>query len=347
MSEEARVQCCIAAWGRTATSFYASTPGVSHWFDENDRGVVAYVETAHAWAVAGEPLAAPDHVIAVAERFMQVAHEAGRRVCFFATEGSLAASTQVQRLRIGEQPVWDPREWDAHVRGHRSFREQLRRARAKQVTVREVDAATLTVSPTLRSQIDLVTQEWLAARPMPPMGFLVTVTPLARVGARRVFIAERFGEVVGVLSLSPVPARGGWLFEHLLRRPSAPNGTADLLVDAAMKTLATEHVPWATFGLAPLAGEIPVWLRRARSWSRPLYNFEGLATFKRKLRPQQWVPVFLVYPKRASGLVALLDALRAFANGSLWRFGIRTAIRTAMRACTRFATSRRYRRRLT
>ena len=327
MRDDARAERFIAQWGSTATAFAALGQGIAHWFDENDRGMVAFVETPGGWVSAGEPIAAPEHVIAVAERFMQVAHAAGRRVCFFATEGSLAGSPHVQRLLIGEQPIWDPRAWDANVRGHRSFREQLRRARAKHVVVREVHAADLSTSSDLRSQINAVARDWLAARPMPPMHFLVRVAPLAHAEQRRLFVAERGDDVIGVLSLAPVPARHGWLFEHLLRQPRAPNGTADLLVDAAMRTLAAEHVPWATLGLAPLAGDVSTWLRRARAWSRPLFNFEGLAAFKRKLRPQQWAPIYLVYPKQASPTRALVDALRAFAGGALWRFGVRTAFR--------------------
>ncbi|MCC6243903.1 MAG: DUF2156 domain-containing protein [Gemmatimonadaceae bacterium] len=324
---DARALRHIAQWGRTATAFQALNPGIAHWFDDADRGMVGYMDTGGAWVAAGETIAAEEHVVAVAERFVQAAHAAGRRVCFFATEGGLAASTEMRRLLIGQQPLWDPREWDGHVRRHRSFREQLRRARAKQVMVREVDADTLMDSPALRSQIDAVGRAWLAARPMPPMSFLVAVAPLAYAEHRRLFVAERVGEVIGVLSLAPVPAQDGWLFEHLLRHPRAPNGSVDLLVDAAMRVLAAEQVPWATLGLAPLAGDVSSWLRRARSWSQPLFNFEGLAAFKRKLRPQRWAPVYLVYPKHASGFVALIDALRAFAGGALWRFGARTALR--------------------
>ncbi len=326
MRDDTKALRLIARHGRTATAFQLVSPGLSHWFD-GDRGVVAYVDTGSAWVAAGEPVAAESDGIAVAERFVDAAQQVARRASFFGTEGLLASSPRLRRFHIGEQPVWDPQQWDAHVREHRSFREQLRRARAKGVRVRVVDAATLEGEPRLEAAIEAVVSHWLAARPMPPMHFLVEVAPLWHLAQRRLFVAERASEVIGVLSLAPVPARRGWLFEHLLRDPKAPNGTSELLVDVAMRALARDDVSWATLGLAPLAGTVPTWLRWTRTLSRPLFNFDGLVAFKRKLRPQRWEPIYLAFPVGQSSAVALLDGLRAFAGGPLWRFGVRTALR--------------------
>lgn len=326
MRDDARALRLVEQWGRTATAFQVLSPGLSHWFDEA-RGMVAYVDTGRAWVAAGEPVAAPVDAIAVAQQFVVAARSAQRRASFFATEGILASSPSFRRLLIGEQPVWDPQRWRAHVQSHRSLREQLRRARAKRVRVREIEPTTLTREPTLRGALDAVVTHWLAARPMPPMQFLVEVSPLHHLDARRVFVAERDRRVIGMLSLAPVPTRRGWLFEHLLRDPAAPNGTSELLVDAAMTAVCGDGVSWATLGLAPLAGPVPAWLRRIRSLCRPLFNFDGLAAFKRKLRPQGWEPIYLAFPADASGVHALLDGLRAFAGGPLWRFGLRTVLR--------------------
>ena len=326
----ARALALVLRFGRNSTSFQALSPGMRHWFDD-ERGMVAYADTGGAWVSAGEPVASSEHAIATAATFVDAARAAGRRASFFATEGILAASPRFRRMQIGEQPAWDPRQWSNHLRTHRSLREQLRRARAKHVAIRAVDAQTFVQEPTLHADIVHVIQRWLATRPMPPMHFLVEVAPFSHLEYRRVFVAERDGRAVGLLSLIPVSARHGWLFEHLLRLPEAPNGTAELLVDHAMRVLASEHVSWATLGMAPLAGNVSTPLRVIRGLSRPLFNFDGLAAFKRKLRPQHWEPIYLAFPAEGSALIALLDGLRAFAGCSLWRFGARTALRTLRR----------------
>lgn len=326
MRDDTRALELVQRFGRVGTAFQVMSPGLVHWFDAAP-GLVAYADTGSAWVAAGEPVCAPANAVGVAERFVAAARAAHRRVSFFGTEGVLASSPNFARVQLGEQPVWDPRLWDAHVRSHRSLREQLRRARAKGVRIRVITETDLDNEPSVRLQLHGVVRHWLAMKPMPPMHFLVEVAPLSWLSHRRLFIAEREGTIVGLLSLAPVPARDGWLLEHLLRDPSAPNGTSESLVDAAMRALASDNIPWATLGLAPLAGDVAPWLRWTRDVMRPLFNFNGLAAFKRKLRPQSWSPIYLAYPAGTSSVVALRDGLRAFAGGALWRFGVRAMLR--------------------
>ncbi len=333
-AHEARAVELVRRYGRTGTAFQVLNPGLAYWFDAG-QGMVAYMDTGGAWVAAGEPIAPLEAVEPVARRFVAAAHAAGRRASFFGTEESLARATGFRCLRLGEQPVWDPQQWEAHRRAHRSLREQLRRARAKGVTVRELTAADLQHDSTLHGQVDAVVRHWLATRPMPPMHFLVEVVPLRWLTHRRVYIAERAGVVIAVLSCAPVPARNGWLFEHVLRNPDAPNGTTDALIDAAMRARAREGVTWVTLGFAPLSGEVNRALRWARRLSQPLFNFSGLTAFKRKFRPQHWEPIYLTYPSESGPAVALLDGLRAFAGGALWRFGLRAVLRRPVRALVR------------
>jgi len=125
----------------------------------------------------------------------------------------------------------------------------------------------------------------------------------------------------------PVFARRGWFVEDLIRAPEAPNGTAELLIDAAMRAAAAEGSRYLTLGLAPLAGAIGPWLRVARRTGLPLYDFRGVHAFKAKLRPQTWSPVFLSYPRGQPGIATVYDALAAFARGGLLRFGLQTLLR--------------------
>ncbi len=329
MRDDARALALIQRHGRTATAFRALGAGLEHWFlddERGDRGLVAYRRTPGAMVSAGEPVTAPHDAIAVAEAFVAFAAAQRCRVSFFATEGILASSPRFRRMLLGEQPVWDPQSWAEQLSHHRSLREQLRRARAKGVTVQSLDADAMR-EPDRRALLEALIDRWFASRTMPRMGFLVEVEPFAWLALRRSMVAMRGGVPVALLSMVPVPTRDGWLFEHLLRDPDAPNGTAELLVDHALRALAADDVRWVTLGLAPLAGPVSGWLRTTRRWSRPLFNFDGLASFKRKLRPQQWEPIYLAYPREQSSVRAMLDGLRAFAGGSLWRFGLRTLLR--------------------
>ena len=325
----ARALALLKQHGWNATSFQMLEPGFRYWFDGD--ACVGYVDTGAAWIAAGAPVSSDEALPRVAAGFVEAARAAGRRAAFFATEERFTrdpALPALAALRIGEQPVWDPAEWSATVRATRSLREQLRRARAKGVTVRALPAAELAeAGGATRRAIDALIARWSAAHPMPPMGFLVEVHAYEHLDERRCFVAERDGHVVGFLAAVPVYARRGWLFEDLLRDPAAPNGTAELLVEAAMTTAAAEGSRYVTLGLVPLAGPLPAWLRLARRSGGGLYDFEGLRAFKSKLRPASWVSIYLSYPARQGVARSVRDVLVAFARGGLLRFGVATLAR--------------------
>ncbi len=159
------------------------------------------------------------------------------------------------------------------------------------------------------------------------MSFLVRVEPFAFPAHRRCFVAEQEGEIVGFAGLIPVPARAGWFLEDLVRDPRAPNGTSELLVDAAQRWASERGAPWFTLGLAPLAGDVHALLRLAARSTRAVYDFEGLRRFKAKLRPHAWSRLHLSHPPTQGALVTLGDALSAFARGRLAHFGARSLLR--------------------
>jgi phosphatidylglycerol lysyltransferase len=321
-----RVLALIKQHGWNSTSFQILEPGFHYWVDGDD-ACVGYVDTGSAWVVAGAPIA-PEHRLAeVATRFCAAAAARGRRVCCFGTEARFQEVAEWSALRIGDQPVWDPAAWDSVVRDSKSLREQLRRARAKGVRVRALEVGELEPGHAIRGQLDALIARWLATKQIAPMGFIVQLDPFSFPSEKRYFVAMRDEVIVGFLAVIPIYARSGWFFEDLLRDPSAPNGTTELLIDAAMRAAATTNVSHVTLGLAPLAGEVSPWLRFARRWGRALYDFEGLRAFKSKLKPRAWDPIYLSYPRGKSGVLAVVDALTAFARGGLLRFGIKTLLR--------------------
>jgi phosphatidylglycerol lysyltransferase len=325
----ARALALLKRHGWNATSFQILEPGFRYWF-ASDEACVGYVDTGAAWIAAGAPIADDATRARAAQGFVAAARAAGRRAAFFATEARVAldpAQDDLVALRIGEQPVWDPAAWDDAVRATRSLREQLRRARAKGVVVRALPATELADAGPTRRAVDALIARWEVGHPMPPMGFLVQVHAYEHLEERRCFVAERDGRVVGFLAAVPVYARGGWLFEDLLRDPSAPNGTGELLFDAAMRAAAAEGSRYVTLGLVPLAGPLPAWLRLARRSGVGLYDFEGLRAFKAKLRPGAWASIYLSYPRAQGEMRTVRDVLVAFARGGLGRFGLATLLR--------------------
>ncbi|MEO1270674.1 MAG: phosphatidylglycerol lysyltransferase domain-containing protein, partial [Myxococcota bacterium] len=147
--------------------------------------------------------------------------------------------------------------------------------------------------------------------------------------------------VVAFLGAVPVYQREGWFFEDVLRHPEAPNGTTELLIDTAMRDIASDNAAFATLGLAPLSGletnPGPHRLkRRFLVWCYEelgaLYGFKGLRRFKERFHPDVWSPQYLVAIPGKVGVLAFAAALRAFANDNLWSFALDTLRRLALRA---------------
>ena len=331
-AEARRVLSLLRRHGWNATSFQSLEAGFRYDFQGPD-ACVPYVDTGRAWVAAGAPIASSRRLGRVAERFAASAAAQGRRAVFFATEARFSRRTRFRNLLIGEQPVWDPARWEAGVAENPSLRAQLRRARRKGVVVRAVAAQEVALPEApLRRSIDGLIGRWQAARPLAPMGFLVDVQPFVFAEERRYFVAEQGGVLVGFLAAIPVYARRGWLFEDLLRDPRAPNGTAELLIDTAMRAFAEQGCHYATLGLAPLAGSVTGPLGLFRRYAASLYDFRGVYAFRAKLRPQRWDPIYIAtagtrLPGVLAGSLAIYDALAAFARGHLFQFGVATLLR--------------------
>ena len=332
----------VMSYGWNATSCQILNPGIQHWFSSNAQAVIGYTRRASLIAIAGSPVCAPEQIPEVCEEFEKYARRQRCRVCYVCAEERLhslfAQSPNHASVALGAQPAWNPEVWPAIVERHASLRAQLNRARNKDVVITHATAAQAAASPELRK----VLHEWLAARRLPPMHFLVEPDVLDGVVEDRVvLVATRHGKAVAFLVASPIVAKNGYLVELLARSPSAPNGSSELLIDATMRRFAREGRRYVTLGLVALAhaaaGEIhrnPLWLRTlmrfARVHASRFYNFRGLEQFRVKMAPGAWEPLYAISNERNFSVRTLYNIGGAFSGIPPWLaigMGIGKAIR--------------------
>ena len=326
MSPLQRARELVLEHGWNATSYQIVNPGIEHWFASRGDAVVGFVEYAGMRIVAGAPVCAEYRLGEVAAEFEHVTARAGERVCYFGAEARLESvlrgSPGHAQVVLGAQPVWSPQQWPAILAGHASLRAQLNRARNKGVQVSEWPPERAHDHPVLHRCLE----EWLATRGLPPLHFLVEPETLSRLWDRRIFVAERHGQIVAFLVASPVPQRRGWLIEQMIRGRGAPNGTTELMLDAAMRaTMADSR--YITLGLVPLSRRAqvrvapnPAWLRVTLAWvrehGRRFYNFDGLDAFKAKFDPERWDPVFAISNEPRFSPATLYAIAAAFTQGA-------------------------------
>lgn len=328
------VRDLVLRYGGNTTAYQILNPGIEHWLAPGPAtapaAVVGFVRQPRRWIVAGSPVCDRADLPDVVRRFEDAADAHGSRVCYFAAmdrlRGALAASPDTHAtIAIGAQPVWHPAGWPDILRARRSLRAQLNRARNKGVHVAALRAPRDEDLIPLRRCL----AEWLTARPFPPMHFLVEPDTLAGpLADRLLYVATRDdGRPVGFLLASPVPLRNGYLFEQIVRGTSAPNGTAELLIDAGMRDCAARGVTYVTQGLVALSRHAkealaanPLWLRAAFAWARAhgnrFYNFRGLESFREKMQPDRWETIYAITNERRFTPQTLYAAARAFCQAS-------------------------------
>jgi lysylphosphatidylglycerol synthetase-like protein (DUF2156 family) len=325
----ARARKLVLAFGWNAVCFQILNPGFVYWFSSEDDAVVGYVRdpVRRIRVVGGAPICPQDRLADVIRDWESDSRKAGDTVCYLCAADRLWEILQQERFGsphigvvLGAQPVWNPQKWPAIPASQSSLRQQIRRAANKGVRIEEWDATRASASPELHDCLD----GWLGARHLPPLRFLAEPHTLDRLEERRIFVALQSEKTVGFLIASPIPRRQGWLFEQVIRCTNAPNGTAEALIDAAMRKVADDGAQYVTLGLVPLARrgtdmlptQNPFWLRLVLGWARAhgrrFWNFDGLEAFKAKFQPEVWEPIFAIANRRRFSPRLLLGIARSF-----------------------------------
>lgn len=323
--------------GRGSNSFQSLESGYQYWFYAHADGdvFIPFVPVRGFSVIPGGPVGPPSVIGEALGAFEQVSADAGRRLMIIGAETWLKESIPGQCsdyafVKLGEQPEWEPSAFSVEGPERRRVRAQINRARNKGVNVRRVSVEEVERSRgASRLAIEHILGRWLDSRRIGVLRFMVDLEPFSFATERRYYVAERGDELVGFLSAVPVYARSGWFFEDVIRVPTAPNGTAELLIFEAMEDARQNGDGYVTLGLSPLAGidrgpgehRLLRWgLRQFARRFGTLYGFEGLRQFKGRFGPNQWTPQYAVVPKGHAGPTALWALFSAFVPGSICAF---------------------------
>jgi lysylphosphatidylglycerol synthetase-like protein (DUF2156 family) len=172
-------------------------------------------------------------------------------------------------------------------------------------------------------QIRAVSEEWVADKDLPEMGFtLGGLAELADDEVRCLIAVDANGTVHGVTSWLPVHRDGavvGWTLDFMRRRDGGFRGVMEFLIASAALALKEEGSEFLSLSGAPLArldrGGQPDPLQRLLDVLgralEPVYGFRSLLAFKAKFQPE-YRPLFLCYPDPAALPTIALAITRAY-----------------------------------
>ena len=285
-------------------------------------GGLGYHAAGRVWIGTGDPLCRPGDQAALMAAFVAQARRHGHLAVLLPVTARLAAAAPpgLRAVPLGATPYLDLQHWSPAGNRGKMLRGNLAKARRLGVQLERAEP-----TPAFRTECAALMRAWHARRRAgTALGWVFDLDPFAWSAHKRYFLArDRSGQAAAFLAASPLPARGGWYLEDIIRRPDAPDGAAAALVAYALGELRAQGARLATLGAVPLclprrhdaAVRESRWLGALLYAARPLlshwYNFGGLRQFKNQFVPSFWENEYLLLPGYRSLPGAALGVLSA------------------------------------
>jgi phosphatidylglycerol lysyltransferase len=329
-------------YGYNAHSLVSIAPGANAWTMPGVEGAIVYGEFGRVWLAAGDPIANPQDVQTLVKGFLSAAKREKRVAAFVPTTEAFAkqaVALDLSVMKVGASPYFDLKSWDPRGNAAKKMRAGVNQAVRAGVMIERIQE----LNESVKLEITRLSLDWLESRrAATSFGWLLAVDPFAQFERKNLFVArDQTGEMIGLLSVSPIPARNGWYLEDVLRAKNSPPGTSDLLVVETLKYLKAAGAELATLGTTPLTelgednlstGEHLIFAKGLRTLSRrfnAFYNFAGLRMFKSKFVPTWWECEYALVPKGSMVPPRVAYAiLRAMVPGGLKQLLTRKALRS-------------------
>lgn len=255
-------------------------------------GLIGHRVAGQCAVVFGDPVCSPADREKLVEAFHSQCKAQNKKIVYVMASEEFARwslnRTCGASIEFGEELLLDPREDNLKGAKASLLRRKIKRAIKENVIAREYLDSDLT----LEAALEKVNNSWVKNRRGPQVYISHIHLFTNRLG-KRWFYAEQDGKVIGVVMLSQLKARGGWLLNRLMVTPDAPHGTSELLVSSAVETLKRENCSFLTVGTVPKGdlgeivgfGKFSTWFKRKMfSIAKRLLHLEGRKKYWEKFQ---------------------------------------------------------------
>ncbi|MCC3768521.1 bifunctional lysylphosphatidylglycerol flippase/synthetase MprF, partial [Streptomyces sp. UNOC14_S4] len=307
-----RARELLVGHGGSTLSWITTWDGNYYWFDTEGRAAVAYRVIATVALTTGEPFGAPDAREAAVAGFARHCDERGWTPCFY----SVGAEARDAAERLGWRSVQVAEDTVVPLPGlaftgkkWQDVRTALNKAKKEGITAEWWSYPDAPVA--LTDQIRSISEEWVADKGLPEMGFtLGGLDELEDPAVRCLIAVDADRTVHGITSWMPVHEDGqpvGWTLDFMRRRASGFRGSMEFLIASAALGFQEEGARFLSLSGAPLArkatAEPPAALQRMLDYAgkvlEPVYGFRSLLNFKAKFQPR-YRPMYMSYPDPAA-----------------------------------------------
>lgn len=327
--EAARVRALLEHGGGDAISFMATWPGNSYWFDPVDGRCIAYRVSGRIAITTGGPFGGePPHEHSI-ERFARFCDDNGWVPVFYSVDASLQPlferlgwSTMV----VAEETVIRPQLWATTGKKWQDVRSSINRAQRAGIRAEWTTYQALPLTAAV--QLSDISEQWVAEKDLPEMGFTLGGLEELRDPAVRLMLAvDEEGRIEAVTSWLPSYRDGvviGWTLDFMRRRPDSINGVMEFLIAEAATLMKADGIEFMSLSAAPLAhtagspAEAQSGMDRVLDFLgsslEPVYGFRSLLKFKQKFQPELH-PLIMAYPDPVALPAIGVALVRAYLPG--------------------------------
>ncbi|KZF07075.1 hypothetical protein A2J03_23370 [Rhodococcus sp. EPR-157] len=318
-----RARAVLMSSSGSALSWMTTWKGNSYWFSADGSSFVAYRVISGVALTTGDPVGPRDRLRENVVDFAEFASENGWIPCFYSVTPQVRDITDSigwGGIQVGEETVLDLENLAFTGKRFQDVRTALNRA--KKVGI-EAEWIRFPDAPlAITDQITAISEEWVADKGMPEMGF--TLGGLEEVDdpqVRCLVAIDEHRTVHGITSWMPVYEDGeivGWTLDFMRRRSEGFRPTMEFLIASAAILLKDEGIRFLSLSGAPLAkvddggaeaDPTEAELTFSRLLDRlldvlgktlePVYGFRSLLAFKSKFQPR-YEPMHMTFADPAA-----------------------------------------------
>ncbi|MET4050171.1 phosphatidylglycerol lysyltransferase [Rhodococcus sp. UYP5] len=293
----------------SALSWMTTWRGNKYWFSPDARSYVAYRVISGVALTTGDPVGPRERLRDNVVDFAEFASKNGWIPCFYSVTPQVREITDSigwGGIQVGEETILDLENLAFTGKRFQDVRTALNRAKKAGVVAEWISFPEAPLAIT--DQITAISEEWVADKGMPEMGF--TLGGLEEVDdphVRCLIAVDEHRTVHGITSWMPVYENGeivGWTLDFMRRRAEGFRPAMEFLIASAALLLEQEGVRFLSLSGAPLAkiddGRGTETSTDASTFStlldrlldvlgrtlEPVYGFRSLLAFKSKFQPR-------------------------------------------------------------
>ena len=316
-AQEKRFRALLTRGGGGTLGFMGTWPGNEYWFSSDGQAAVAYRVINGVALTMSDPVCVEGADADVIRAFVDFCDRQGWTTVFYSFHGRylpVFESFGWQCMSVGEETVLSLGDLEMAGKPWQKVRQALNKGTRAGITTLWSTWDDLPIA--ISAQIDAISEQWVAEKELPEMGFTLGGMAELKDPDVRLFLAiDPQGKVEAITSWLPSWTDGtvtGWTIDFMRRGDDSMSGIMEFTIASAALHMKEQGAHAMSLSGAPLASKPlaageeepePTVMTRLLAWLggvlEPAYGFTSLFAFKSKFNPE-YATIYMAYADPAA-----------------------------------------------